>query len=190
MKKGFNILLSAIVLLVVFSCNNNSMKSYREMLKDERKAIDRLKDEEGLVFLKEYPANKVFEENEFFKLDEGIYMNVIDSGTGNRAVVGDEVLCRYEVYIFMTDSFRYDYFMTPYNAVGFKYLTSYNTTATGVGDPSYFLSSAVGVPLNYVSDSAEVKIIVPFNVGTSFQSDYGEPLYYTRIKYIIPKYMQ
>ncbi|MCD8262958.1 MAG: DUF4827 domain-containing protein [Tannerellaceae bacterium] len=102
MKKGFNILISAVILLAIFSCNN-SMKSYTDMLKDERKAIDRLKDEEGLDFIKEYPVNGVFKENEFVKLDNGIYMNVIDSGTGNRAAAGDEILCRYEfIYLSMT----------------------------------------------------------------------------------------
>ena len=38
-----------------------------------------------------------FKENEFVKLDNDVYLNVIDSGNGNRAVLGTtKVFCRFE----------------------------------------------------------------------------------------------
>ena len=94
MKKGFCILMILCAALMVVSCDKT--KSYTEHLKDERKAIDRLIDHEGFKILKHYPSDGVFKENEFVKLDNDVYLNVIDSGNGNRAVLGTtRVLCRF-----------------------------------------------------------------------------------------------
>lgn len=46
MKKGFNILLILCVTLVAISCSKT--KSYTDMLKDEKKAIERFIDDKGL----------------------------------------------------------------------------------------------------------------------------------------------
>ena len=78
MKKGFYILMILCAALMVVSCDKT--KSYTERLKDERKAIDRLIDHEGFKILKNYPSDGVFKENEFVKLDNDVYLNVIDSG--------------------------------------------------------------------------------------------------------------
>lgn len=86
MKRGFYILMIMCVALLVASCDKT--KSYTERLKDERKAIDRLIDHEGFKILKNYPSDGVFKENEFVKLDNDVYLNVIDSGNGERAVLG------------------------------------------------------------------------------------------------------
>ena len=46
MKKGFNILLILCAALVAISCSKT--KSYTDMLKDEKKAIERFIDDKGL----------------------------------------------------------------------------------------------------------------------------------------------
>ena len=46
MKKGFNILLILCTALVAISCSKT--KSYTDMLKDEKKAIERFIDDKGL----------------------------------------------------------------------------------------------------------------------------------------------
>jgi hypothetical protein len=50
------------------------------MLKAEKKAIDRFIAENEIEILKSYPANGVFEDRQFVVLDNGIYLNVVDSG--------------------------------------------------------------------------------------------------------------
>ena len=49
MKKGFNILLILCAALVAISCSKT--KSYTDMLKDEKKAIERFIDDKGLEMI-------------------------------------------------------------------------------------------------------------------------------------------
>ena len=70
MKKGFNILLILCVALVAISCSKT--KSYTDMLKDEKKAIERFIDDKGLEILDDFPADSVFKENQFVLLDNGV----------------------------------------------------------------------------------------------------------------------
>ena len=107
MKKGFNILLILCAALVAISCSKT--KSYTDMLKDEKKAIERFIDDKGLEILDDFPADSVFKENQFVLLDNGVYLNIIDKNsvaadiTADRRMViegGDELLhgfyyCRY-----------------------------------------------------------------------------------------------
>ena len=57
MKKGFNILLILCATLVAISCSKT--KSYTDMLKDEKKAINRLIDENDFEILKDFPEDSV-----------------------------------------------------------------------------------------------------------------------------------
>ena len=57
MKKGFNILLILCAALVAISCSKT--KSYTDMLKDEKKAIERFIDDKGLEILDDFPADSV-----------------------------------------------------------------------------------------------------------------------------------
>ena len=52
MKKGFNILLILCAALVAISCSKT--KSYTDMLKDEKKAIERFIDDKGLEILDDF----------------------------------------------------------------------------------------------------------------------------------------
>ena len=75
MKKGFNILLILCAALVAISCSKT--KSYTDMLKDEKKAINRLIDENDFEILKDFPEDSVFKENQFVELENGTYLNII-----------------------------------------------------------------------------------------------------------------
>ena len=77
MKRGFYILLIMCTAIMVVSCDKT--KSYTDMLKAQEKAIDRLRADSGLVFLEEFPTDSIFKENEFVKLDNDVYLNVIDT---------------------------------------------------------------------------------------------------------------
>ena len=83
MKKGFNILLILCAALVAISCSKT--KSYTDMLKDEKKAINRLIDENDFEILKDFPEDSVFKENQFVELENGTYLNIIEKGTSQRA---------------------------------------------------------------------------------------------------------
>ena len=82
MKKGFNILLILCAALVAISCSKT--KSYTDMLKDEKKAINRLIDENDFEILKDFPEDSVFKENQFVELENGTYLNIIEKGTSQR----------------------------------------------------------------------------------------------------------
>ena len=163
------------------------------MLEDERDAIERLIDEEGIVVLDEYPADGVFKENEFYQMDNDVYINVIDSGNGNRiGTKRQNVNCRFVVRFFKSDTLELDGFANPYLPVTFSYqkytedyyIWGYDQNDTNVDAVmSSFICEGLASGLQHVGDSAVVKLIVPFKVGpSSFQSS-GEPLYFPKVRY-------
>lgn len=195
MKRGFYILMIMCVALVLVSCDKT--KSYTEHLKDERKAIDRLIDNEGIRVLKNYPSDGVFKENEFVKLDNDVYLNVIDSGNGERAVLGTtKVLCRFEAKGFLDSDTAY--MMTnnltySLGALGFptEFIFGYNVYSgeSRSYDPDLFVGEGLATALYHVGDGAIVKLIVPFKrmaSGGYFQKNYI-PVYFSKVKYTFEK---
>lgn len=193
MKRGFNILLVIFAALLVVSCDKT--KSYTDMLKAERKAIDRLIDSEGIEVLDDYPANGVFKSNQFVKLDNDVYLNVIDSGNGQRAELGKtKILGRFIAKTFLKDSVRLavDNYSAEYNSYwGFpvEFVFGYNvSTAKRTGyTPDYLVGEGLATALNYVGDSSYVKMIVPFKHFTGDLNSSGEPIYFNKVKYIFEK---
>lgn len=178
--------------IVVSSCSE-SRRTYTEMLKDERKIIRKLIDSLDIKLLDKYPENGVFADNEFYELPSGLYINVIDSGNGNRAVANSTViLCRFE----------FDYFdgrTGSYNTIdGFNSLLDgepigpmiFVYGASSVSEKSYFSTLYGGglvEPLSLVGDSSYVKLIVPFKIGGQGQHTNGDPIYYKKLRYIFEK---
>lgn len=192
MKRGFYILMILCAALMVVSCDKT--KSYTERLKDERKAIDRLIDREGIKVLKDYPADGVFKENEFVKLDNDVYLNVIDSGNGERAVLGQtKVLCRFEANGIL-DADTSIYVNNLIYGVGYygyptEFIFGYNVYSgeTRSYPPDYFVGEGLATGLYHVGNEALIKLIVPFKrMGTTFQSSYS-PIYYSKVKYTFEK---
>lgn len=192
MKKGFNILMLIIgAMMLVLSCNRQ--KSYTDYLNDERKAINRLISEEGFEVINDFPASGVFKKDQFVRLSSGVYLNIIDSGNGNRAVSGRTIiLARFDAQLFL-DSIKYsaDLFPLYEFPMDFKFGTS---TSPNSNDPvSYcFLSPGLNEALNYVGDSSEVRLIVPFEKGSTYQKGDVQyqisgnycPAYYKRVRFI------
>lgn len=191
MKKGFNILLMVCAVLMVMSCNKT--KTYTDMLNDQRKAIDKLMADSDFVVLKNYPANGVFGENEFVKLDNGVYLNVIDSGNGNRAVLGKtKIYSRFITYSLLgtADTLRtYGSHSNGTNPIEFMYgnYTTLISSATSASSDDYYTAYVFGegmqTPLEYVGDQAKVKLIVPFQVGASTSSSNGIPWFFEILQY-------
>lgn len=103
MKRGFYILLIMCTAIMVVSCDKT--KSYTDMLKAQEKAIDRLRADSGLVFLEEFPTDSIFKENEFVELDNGVYLNIVNKGNSERAVLGQTAIrSRFIARMFMENS--------------------------------------------------------------------------------------
>ncbi len=189
MKKGFTLLMIICAALMALSCSKT--KSYTDMLKDQQKAIDKLIANNNFEVLSSYPSNGVFGANQFVKLDNGVYLNVIDSGNGNRATMySTDVLTRFTIRYFMEDTFSLSNYGPNSNGIDpveFKY--GYYTAVVGPMTSVYlrylngFMSEGFQTPLQYVGDRAKVKLIVPFQVGSSTDMSKGDPAYYEIVEY-------
>jgi hypothetical protein len=185
MKKGFILGLLFLCGGLLIACNSNA--SYTKLLNQQKKAISRFMDENDYVVIKDYPADGVFKPNEFYVLDNGVYMNVVDSGNGNRAVSGQtSVLCRSMVrgLIYNSadlDTAQVNNFDNGTNAIKFVYGSS--TASTSDTYTQYFFSTALFSPLEYVGDSAVVKLLIPFDQASSYYQSIGDPLYFSKVQY-------
>ena len=193
MKRGFYILLIMCTAIMVVSCDKT--KSYTDMLKAQEKAIDRLRADSGLVFLEEFPTDSIFKENEFVELDNGVYLNIVNKGNSERAVLGQTAIrSRFISRMFMENSSM---------GTGTVDLLGPNSNGTHPGEcrygyytslnPDYsytwdmFICEGLGAGLPYVGDSAVVKLIVPFKLMSSdFQSS-GTPVFFEKVKYTFIK---
>ncbi len=192
MKKGFSLLMILCVAWIVASCNND-MQSYVEMLEAEQDAMERFMKENNFEVLEDYPADGIFQENQFYKLSNDVYLNVIDSGNGVHASEGERVFCRFRVQFFKSDTVTIDGFSNDYwyGPAIFQYtdLTqpyAYVSIASG-SDATDFISNGLASGLMYVGDSSYVKLIVPFKESSQTFKSMGEPLYFSRVRYIFDR---
>lgn len=188
MRKGLGLICFIIVLCAAFAACSNS-ETYADKLKNERKSISRFINEHNIVVLNTYPASGVFKENEYFRDPlTGVYINVIDSGNGNRASVAK----RSEVNVRFTDAITFG-LATPdtasnniagYQPISFTYgiTATYTNTSQTTQEYSY-LSQGVVTPLEYVGEKARVRLIVPFANGSTLQRVAYTPIYYTELQY-------
>ncbi|MDH6534893.1 DUF4827 family protein [Parabacteroides sp. 52] len=190
MKRAFYVLMMVCAGLIVVSCSSKT-KSYTDMLNAEKKAISRLFAAEGFEEIKKYPADGVFGENQFVKLDNGVYLNVVDSGNGTRAELGKtRVYSRFSVRYFMSDTFTISNIGENSGGTG-PLVFQYGIGVEPQPSPSsfqselerYFFSEGFQSALEYVGDQAIVKLIVPFKVGSQDLMSAGEPLFYEKVQY-------
>lgn len=190
MKKGFYILLIMFTALVVVSCDKT--KSYTDMLNAERKAIDRLIDENHFDIVSDFPKDSIFKKGQYVELENGVYLNIIDKGTSDRAVLySTDVMARFEVKLFMggegdtltlnnlgphsngTSPVKFKYGYTE----GLEYYQPWNS----------FICAGLSSALQYVGDSSRVSLIVPFKqMSSDFQSS-GTPAFYKEVKFLFIK---
>lgn len=188
MKKGFNILLIACAALLTLSCSKT--KSFTDMLKDEKKAINKLIARDGIEVLKDFPKDTVFGENQFVVLDNGVYMNIVDRGNDERAVLNKTViLSRFTADFFTLDSTVISNYGPHSNGtppVEFVYgsIQASGTPTTQFESILYSLvSEGMQIGLQYVGHKGKVKLIVPFKVGSYDDQNAGRPVYYEILEY-------
>lgn len=210
MKKVFSIVWIVCAALFVASCGKT--KSYTDMLKDEEKAIDRLIAQEGIEILNDFPADTVFEENQFVRLDDDVLLNIIDRGSSDRAVLYDtKILYRCIVSYPMDTTYIWNTgYCTWSDLTNWVLKHNYGPNSNGTlpypassvagmsvpftyGDYSSrlstelshtYVSEGLQMPLRYVGDRARVKLIVPFRVGSYMDQSNGQPVYYEVLEYI------
>ena len=193
MKKGFYFVLILCAACLMGSCSKT--RSYTDMLKDEEKAIDRLIDSLGIEVLKDFPDDSIFAENQFVKMDNGVYMNIIDRGEGRATLYSTRIMYRCNAYYFL------NYFQlcinstygpnsngtVPYPANGAQtvpFIYGEGTT-NNQADPKYiYVSEGIQTPLQYVGHRGRVKLIVPFDKGNYYDQGEGYPVYYEVLEYL------
>lgn len=176
-----NIIIASLVTIIAIgvfsSCNKD--RTYAQRLSDERKKIERFIDKNDINVLREYPKDSVFQEKDFyFDTSSGIYYNVIDSGNGRRIKGGEKFYVRFDGlrYIESTDTAIY----SNINALEYLELV-YGSSATYSSNP--WVAPAWFAPLKNVSDRAKVKMIVPFNMGSTSDKQTYKTAYYELVDY-------
>ena len=203
MKKSFYFLvLMGCALNLMFTVSCNGTKTFEELKSDEKKIIKRIISEKNITVLSDYPADGVFGENEFVQLSSGIYLNVVDSGNGDRATYGETtLLVRVSGEYYYADStYTFSTFSNAASPFEFKYGYAYNVVSEHTYSYDvyyYFFGMGMESILEHIGDGAIVKLIVPgyaeisgYSAGSTMQSaDRGAfvPIYYDRIKYTFYK---
>ncbi|MDR3269572.1 MAG: DUF4827 domain-containing protein [Tannerella sp.] len=193
MKTKICLLMMIVSAVFVSSCGSN-VPTYEELKRNEDRAIDRLIAKEGFEILNDYPVNGVFGEKQFVELDNGVLLNVVDSGNGNRPELGKTtILMRCSgKFLFEEDSVNsFTTFPNWHDPIEFIYglasvAISQHSQSIGSSNTWYYLSPGVESVLVYVGENAIVKLIVPFEQGSSFQkydSYNPSPLYFDKIKF-------
>jgi len=194
--------LMIILGLMLGSCTKRG-KSFAEYKKEEREAINNLIAKENFEILNRYPDNGVFGEKQFVLLENGCYLNVIDSGNGNRPIMNKTVvLMRCSTRgITPSDSLVLSIFGNGIKPLEFVYgniqaakMNNYNNSIS----PEYwFLSPGVESALEHVGENAVVRMIIPFDngqseylygIGSAYQNDVRVPMYYDRIRFVFDDY--
>jgi hypothetical protein len=193
MMKKFEFQKTVALLLMALVAGCSDTPTYEDMIKAERKAVNKLIAMEGIEVLERFPTNGVFGEKQFVKLEDDVYLNIVDSGNGNKAVTGKTtVLVRCSgKFIFESDTGTFSTFGNSYDPIEFLYgyasIAISNSPNNPYSETWYFLSEGVELALQYVGENAVVKMIVPFDKGSQYQNSYDSyarrPLYYDKIKF-------
>lgn len=182
MKRVFVFLMAISAVLFIASCDKT--KSYTDMLKAERKAIDRLISENGFEILDDFPKDSVFAPHQFVEID-GVYLNIIYKGEGDTVAFGEnrDVYARFKVKgLLGEDTTTVNTFLSAANYSTFRYNGMYSTFTQQ--NPEYFyVGEGVALPLKYVKEGARVKLIVPFKKGSTPDQTSGQPRYFMDLRY-------
>ena len=202
-KIGVMMIIFGITFGIVFGSCGKKVKSFKQWKKEEQEAIEALIAREGFEILYTYPADGVFGEKQFVKLDNECYLNVIDSGNGNRAVSNRTIVLMRCSSVGMTerDTFSYTIFPNGHEPLEFtygrmieaKYRVSQNTFSSGY----LFLSPGIESALEYVGENAIVRMIIPFDngqdskypagIGSAYQDNERIPMYLDRVRFVFDK---
>ena len=189
-KLAWFVLACTALIVTVSACS--STETYIEKLKKERKLINGFISDNDIVVLDKYPEDGVFEKNQYYRDDStGIYFQVVDPGNNERAVKEKtKVFLRYsDAYYLDVDTVKYNNIsMIGVEPMEFIYGNTHTyTCATTNSTQQYhmymFLSPACALPLEKIGNHAEIKLIVPFGSGSTYQNSYYKTLFIGKLTY-------
>jgi hypothetical protein len=191
------------------ACDNT--KTYAELLETERNAIDKFVKENKIKTISQEKFEKDtvtnVEENEYVVFSNGLYLQIVDRGNGEKPKNRDEILIRFIEYdIFLGDTTEASNVLNPYyeslnlypdafyyaalnSSYGGQFVIS---ERAGIGFNMYntYGSTTVPtgwiIPLSYIKNGAHVKLIVPSKMGHSKAQQYVYPYFYDIRKIQIP----
>jgi len=180
MKKGALGIVLVMIISCVFSACNNS-KSLQELLQEEQKAIDRFIRDSDLVILKNYPADSIFKDKEYYRSPDGLFFHVVNPGNGVRAQAFNDVTVRYDYCQYVKDvasgdTTQYAFpSVLPYSFV-YGISQTYSSTVTPV-------CQAWVIPLSYVGENAVIDMIIPSSLGSYYDNMNVTPVFYKGLRY-------
>lgn len=157
MKKFIGLLMLSVVVAMCASCHEQT--TYAEELKAEQKLIDNFISRNNIHVLHSWPKDSVFLENEYVLLDNGIYFQLQDKGTGvdTARYAKDVVLVRYIRYSLNEYADTTSYMQLDY-PISFKF-GDYNDEAA---------CEAFHTAVYYMKrTNAQARMIVPSKMGFS-----------------------
>ena len=183
MRKVYIPLLAIITILIsVVSCKDQ--KTYADYLKDEERAIDQFIVKNNLNILTKFPASGNFGEKDFYKDPETeVYYNIVEYGDTTKSIfLGENVYVRFMglKYFMVDDSTTYNNLNSNNNPFPqeIKFIGPVNSNTR-----SYYSVPGWAVPLTRVGHNGVVRMIIPFNMGSSTDRSQYQATYYDRIEY-------
>ena len=182
MKNKFFLLLISI-LFIGISCDNG--ETMQEKLEKERKAIRSFIDQNDFEILDTYPQNGVFKKNQFFRTNDGLYINVVDSGNGRRVMPNkDQVQVRFDYLVDIRTNVKNKesgILHPDYNILPREFI--YGNTSSYNEDTYNLACNGWAVPLSYVGENAIVSLIIPSSMAGYYDSQNFNPLFYKNLHY-------
>jgi hypothetical protein len=211
--KRFSILFLTVLLgggALFQACEDT--ETYAELLETERDAISKFVKENNIKTISQEEFEKDtltnVEENEYVVFSNGLYMQIVDRGNGEKPKNRDEISIRFIEYdIFSGDTTQASNVLNPYYELLNLYPDSFYYYATSSSSSGQFIineeeGAGIGfnmyntygsttvptgwiVPLSYVKNGAHVKLIVPSKIGHSTAQQYVYPYFYDIRKFLI-----
>lgn len=186
MRKTIIFILSAIFLAIAnMACDNQ--KTMQEYIREEKKAIERYIDKQGIIVLNEYPKDKAFKEKEYFKTGDGLYIHVVDSGNGKRVTAPDNydknVQVRFDYMVYLKDYISGTTDSLVLSSVWFPIGFEYGVPGSYTSDPTQLACNGWAIPLTYVGEGAIVDLIIPSQLGNSTDNTSFKPVFYKNLRY-------
>ncbi|MDD3405393.1 MAG: DUF4827 family protein [Paludibacteraceae bacterium] len=94
MKKSCKFMFLAGLFLLLASCESSI--SYSKLLEQEEKLIESYIARQGIEVLETFPADSVFQSNQYYHYPDGIYIQLISKGEGEEATSGRAIVVRFK----------------------------------------------------------------------------------------------
>lgn len=191
-------LLATVAFLIAFSFVAVSCKksriSYTDMIKRENTEINDFFNQEGILVQNSFPEGLVTPEKHFVKVEEGVFVRVLDAGSTPLAVSGEtKISARFKLRSLAPSRYKMEYDnVSPLSGGTDPLRFIYNSKREVLTpDPqasenevlnNRFLCAAFNILLKHVGDGAVVEMVTSFREGPSFTAEEGIALYFERIE--------